>query len=381
MALQIQFDEKELDSNVQIILQASALEDAKIVQKGYQILNNSIDLFIQEYQLAFQKINTFQLGLKNLIKEWHKIKRSLVKKDEDYKQTSQYIEYLNQRSNFLKEHFTNELKDTVLNIYFLAFKIQEYLNAALGQQVITAYVFQENGEIDPQVLLSTNMQDFLKVDISSSGNIILRYKENQENLNNHIEKLQELIRVDDKNNNNYQKLVNTYNKVHTRYKNYPVKRKRGSYILWLYPNSGQKWNGAYVSSFGSVNEAYAYYLFNIDIFNPRIIQEDDMELFMHYLLINVTNESGMLSGDFQNNLMEIAVKSANASALSLKQIYNLVVKLKKQKTNNFQEIMNFLKKEKDKLEKRAKPINKSLKLSLQYIADENLSVIMKDLNK
>ena len=106
-----------------------------------------------------------------------------------------------------------------------------------------------------------------------------------------------------------------------------------------------------------------------------------MELFMHYLLINVTNESGMLSGDYKNNLMEIAVKSANASALSLKQIYNLVVKLKKQKTNNFQEIMNFLKKEKDKLEKRAKPINKSLKLSLQYIADENLSVIMKDLNK
>ncbi len=378
MALQIQFDEKELDSNVQIILQASALEDAKIVQKGYQILNNSIDLFIQEYQLAFQKINTFQLGLKNLIKEWHKIKRSLVKKDEDYKQTSQYIEYLNQRSNFLKEHFTNEFKDTVLNIYFLAFKIQECLNAALGQQVITAYVFQENGEIAPQVLLSTNMQDFLKVDVSSSGNIILRYRENQENLNNHIEKLQELVRVDDKNNNNYHKLINTYNKVHTRYKNYPVKRKRGSYILWLYPNGGQKWNGVYVSSFGSVNEAYVYYLFNIDIFNPRIIQEDDMELFMNYLLINVTNESGILSGDFQNNLMEVAVKSANASTLSLKQIYNLVVKLKKQKINNFQEIMNFLKKEKDRLEKKARPINKSLKSSLQYIADEHLSTITKD---
>jgi len=33
------------------------------------------------------------------------------------------------------------------------------------------------------------MKDFLNVEVSSSGNLILRYRENQEILNNHIDKL------------------------------------------------------------------------------------------------------------------------------------------------------------------------------------------------
>jgi len=93
---------------------------------------------------------------------------------------------------------------------------------------------------------------------------------------------------------------------------------------------------------------------------------------MNYLLINVTNESGLLAGDFQNNLMEVAVKSADASALGLKQIYTLVKKIKKQKINNFQEIINFLQKEKQKNTNKSKPINKSLKSALQTIADKYL---------
>ena len=63
---------------------------------------------------------------------------------------------------------------------------------------------------------------------------------------------------------------------------------------------------------------------------------------MNHLLTNVTNESGLLAGDFKNNLMEIAVKSADASVLGIKQIYILVKKIQKQKIQNFEGIVKFL---------------------------------------
>lgn len=360
-----------------MILQASTSFEAEKVQQAYEALNNNIALFIENYDIAYQKINIFQERLKTIIKRWHKIKNSIKRKDENYKDSSQYQNYLEERKSFMQESFTNDLQETFLNLYLLAFKIQQYLNAALGQEVVTAYVFQEQGNIAPKVLLSTNMKDFLKVEVSSSGNLILRYRENQENLNNHVQSLKQITNNDDTNYRNYQKLAITYNKAHKRYRNFPLKKKRGSYVLWLYPYGGQKWNGAYVSSFGSVNEAYAYFLFNLDNFNPSNILEEDMEIFMDYLINKITNESGMLAGDFQNGIMEVAVKSADASALGIKQIYNLAKKIK-EKTNNFQEIVSFLEKQKKKNENNAKPINKSLKSALQNIADKHIEPAIKN---
>jgi len=136
-----------------------------------------------------------------------------------------------------------------------------------------------------------------------------------------------------------------------------------------------------VSSFGSINEAYVYFLFNLENFNPTNISEDDMEIFMNYLLVNVTNESGLLAGDLKNNLMEIAVKSADASALGIKQIYILVKNIQKQKIQNFEGIVQFLQKEKEKNTNRARPINKSLKTSLQNIADKYVSQAISSLTK
>ena len=380
MAIDIDFDQGELDSNTQIILQASTKAEAEAIQKSYQILNNSINTFIQKYELAYQEINAFQNNLKEIIKNWNRVKASLTTKTQNYKESSQYIEYINCRRSFMEQNFNERLKKITLDIYLLAFKIQQYLNAALGQKVTTAYVFEQHGEIAPKVLLSTDMQDFLKIEVGSSGNLVLRYRQNQENLRRHIEKLQEQLPVKNE-DQHYQKLITTYNKAHSRYTNFPLKNKRGSYVLWLYPYGGQKWNGVHVSSFGSINEAYAYFLFNLENFNPTNISEDDMEIFMNYLLINVTNESGLLAGDFKNNLMEIAVKSADASALGIKQIYTLVKNIQKQKIQNFEGIVQFLQKEKEKNTNRARPINKSLKTSLQNIADKYVPQAMSSLTK
>lgn len=380
MAVDVDFDQGELDSNTQIILQASTKAQAEAVQKSYSILNDSINTFIENYELAYQEINAFQNGLKEIIKNWHRIKNSLIISTQNYKESSQYLEYIKLRQSFMEKNFNERLKKITLDIYLLAFKIQQYLNAALGQKVVTAYVFQQHGEIAPRVLLSTNMEDFLKVEVSSSGNLILRYRQDQENLRRHIEKLQEQLPVKNE-DQHYQKLITAYNKAHSRYTNFPLKNKRGSYVLWLYPYGGQKWNGIHVSSFGSINEAYAYFLFNLENFNPTNISEDDMEKFMNHLLTNVTNESGLLAGDFKNNLMEIAVKSADASVLGIKQIYILVKKIQKQKIQNFEGIVKFLQKEKEKNANKAKPINKSLKTSLQNIADKYVPQAIGSLTK
>ena len=380
MAIDIDFDQGELDSNTQIILQASTKAEAEAIQKSYQILNNSINTFIQKYELAYQEINAFQNNLKKIIKNWNRVKASLTTKTQNYKESSQYIEYINCRRSFMEQNFNERLKKITLDIYLLAFKIQQYLNAALSQKVATAYVFEQHGEIAPKVLLSTDMQDFLKIEVSSSGALVLRYRQDQENLRRHIEKLQEQLPVKNE-DQHYQKLIITYNKAHSRYTNFPLKNKRGSYVLWLYPYGGQKWNGVHVSSFGSINEAYAYFLFNLENFNPTNISEDDMEIFMNYLLVNVTNESGLLAGDFKNNLMEIAVKSADASALGIKQIYTLVKNIQKQKIQNFEGIVQFLQKEKEKNINQTRPINKSLKTSLQNIADKYIPQAISSLTK
>ena len=380
MAVDVDFDQGELDSNTQIILQASTKAQAEAVQKSYSILNDGINTFIKNYELAYQEINAFQNGLKEIIKNWHRIKNSLIISTQNYKESFQYLEYIKSRQSFMEKNFNERLKKITLDIYLLAFKIQQYLNAALGQKVATAYVFEQRGEIAPKVLLSTNMEDFLKVEVSSSGNLVLRYRQDQENLRRHIEKLQEQLPVKNE-DQHYQKLITAYNKAHSRYTNFPLKNKRGSYVLWLYPYGGQKWNGVHVSSFGSINEAYAYFLFNLENFNPTNISEDDMEKFMNHLLTNVTNESGLLAGDFKNNLMEIAVKSADASVLGIKQIYILVKKIQKQKIQNFEGIVKFLQKEKEKNANKARPINKSLKTSLQNIADKYVPQAIGSLTK
>ena len=97
MAIDIDFDQGELDSNTQIILQASTKAEAEAIQKSYQILNNSINIFIQKYELAYQEINAFQNNLKEIIKNWNRVKASLMIKTQNYKESSQYIEYINCR--------------------------------------------------------------------------------------------------------------------------------------------------------------------------------------------------------------------------------------------------------------------------------------------
>jgi len=56
-------------------------------------------------------------------------------------------------------------------------QFQDYLNAALGQLVTTAYVWSGAAKI-PETYVIHDMSDFLKADVDRYGNVVVRYRNN-----------------------------------------------------------------------------------------------------------------------------------------------------------------------------------------------------------
>jgi len=243
------------------------------------------------------QINNFETQLKHTIKTWHEFKASCQQNGEEYKNTTQYDQYLKDRARIRSESLSAQTKQEILDTYILAMQFQEYLNAALGQQIATTYVWVGAKGI-PETYVIHDMSKFLKLDVDKYGNVVVRYRNNLNMLKSHAQKIEASIQTNE--NFNYALLKSTYHTTFERYNSHKV-AKGGAYILWLYPYEGQKWNGVYVSSFGSINEVYATLLLH-EHFNPNNIPEDNMEQFMNEVL-NVTNLSGTLEGDTTVGLM------------------------------------------------------------------------------
>lgn len=363
--LDINFDQSQLDKETQTILNASTSNQAEILKQAYNVINKLAISFNDTYINVTRELEIFENDLKNIIKSWHNFKASCLQGGVAFKDTNEYDEYLKNRAQVRSKIFSNEMQQKILNMTSLAMKFQQYINAALGQKVATAYVWVNTKGI-PETYIIHDMSQFLKTDIDRYGNIIVRYKNNAELLRNHTQKIQNLIKQDSI-NFEYSILKSTYKTAFDRYHRYPIK-KGGSFILWLYPYGGQKWNGVYVSSFGSINEAYATLLLH-EHFNPTDTPEDNMEQFMS-AVIGVTNLSGTLQGDTTVGQMQVAIKSKNATTLSIEQLYNIAQGLIKNKFNNFSEIKNYLINIKMNNKNVQQQINKSLKESLRQITDQ-----------
>ena len=363
--LDINFDQSQLDKETQTILNASTSNQAEILKQAYNVINKLAISFNDTYINVTRELEIFENDLKNIIKSWHNFKASCLQGGVAFKNTNEYDEYLKNRTQVRSKIFSNEMQQKILNMTSLAMKFQQYINAALGQKVATAYVWVNTKGI-PETYVIHDMSQFLKTDIDRYGNIVVRYKNNAELLRNHTQKIQNLIKQDSI-NFKYSILKSTYKTAFDRYHRYPTK-KGGSFVLWLYPYSGQKWNGVYVSSFGSINEAYATLLL-YEHFNPTDTPEDNMEQFMSAVM-GVTNLSGTLQGDTTVGQMQVAIKSKNATILSIEQLYNIAQGLIKNKFNNFSEIKNYLINIKMSNRDIQQQINKSLKESLKQITDQ-----------
>ena len=363
--VEVDFDDKEISNNTQIILNASTQAEAHSVEEGYKIIIQTAKTFSEKYQIMLNLISNFQDAMKHTIKTWHAFKASCQVNGENFKETTQYDEYLKARLRIRAENFSNQIKQEILNTYELAMKFQEYLNAALGQEVVTAYVWVGAKGV-PETYLIQDMSDFLKVDVDRYGNVVVRYKNNARLLREHAEKVEKSIKQDTK-DFNYSLLKSTYKTAFDRYHGHK-RPGGGAYVLWLYPGGNPKWNGVLVSSFGSINEAYTTLLLHQQ-FNASDVPEDNMEQFMSYVL-DVTNLSGTLQGDTTVANMEVAVKSNQATTLSIEQLYKMAQDIVQNKLSNFQAIQNYLIKKKKQNKDNEHAINVSLKDCLQDIADE-----------
>ena len=368
----IQFDKNELDVNTKIILNASTSVEAQEVQKSYKIIIQTASKFIEKYQIMIKQISNFEIALKRTIKAWHSFKANCKANGAAYKDTTEYDIYLKERLRIRKQNFSQEIKKGILETYQLAMKFQEYLNAALGQIVATTYVWVGSKGV-PETYVINNMSDFLKVDVDRYGNVIVRYRNNAKMLREHATKIEQSIQQDTK-NFNYSSLKSTYNTAYQRFNKYK-RSNGGAYILWLYPYSGQKWNGVLVSSFGSINEAYATLLLHEHFIHTNV-PEDNMEQFMSYVM-KVTNLSGTLEGDTTINNMQMAVKSNQATTLSIEQLFNMAQEIINNKLNNLQAIQEYLIKKKKENKEAQRSINVSLKQTLQNIANETIGETIK----
>lgn len=365
-AVDVIFDQNEIQRNTNIILEAATEEQAKAYQQSCQIIIKTAQVLIQKYQIMLELIYNFESSMKQTIKKWNALKTSLFKDDESFKESTYYDQYLKERANNRIKYFSNQIKQEILNTYKLAMEFQQYLNAVLGQKVETAYVWTGVDKI-PETYVINDMSDFLKVDIDSSGNVVVRYKDNVTMLRQHAEKVEASIKENP--DFNYSLLKSTYKTIYDRFTKYK-KRGGSSLVLWLYPYGGQKWNGVFVSSFGSINEAYATLLLH-QHFNATNIPEDNIEQFMNNVM-KVTNLSGTLQGDTTVNNMQLAIKSSQATTLSIKQLYEIAQNIVQNKINNFQAIKNYLIEKKKQNKQAEHNINISLKEILQNIANETI---------
>lgn len=377
MLVNIQFDENEIDRNTKTILQASTSEETETVKEGYQIIIKTAKQFNEKYIRMMELTSNFQNELKHLIKSWHSFKSNCQKNGQEYKNTTEYDEYLRSRAKIRRENFSTQIQDQILETYKLAMQFQDYLNAALGQLVTTAYVWSGAAKI-PETYVIHDMSDFLKADVDRYGNVVVRYRNNARLLRQHAQKIENLIKQDNP-HFKYELLKSTYQEIANRFSTYKLSGGRGSYILWLYPYEGQKWNGVLVSSFGSINEAYSTMLLH-EHFDPTNVPQDNIEQFMSYVL-GVTNLSGTLQGDTTVGQAEIAVKSKGATTLSIEQLFQMAKDIVNLKLNNFNAIQQYLNKKKKENKEAESSINRSLKEILQNIADENIGNIIQGISQ
>lgn len=153
-------------------------------------------------------------------------------------------------------------------------------------------------------------------------------------------------------------------------------RGGGSYVLWLNPNKHPAWHGAFVSSFGSVNEAYAAAFLRRQ-FNPVDTPEDDIEILMNGVL-SVTNLAGALEGDISLNGVEYAVKSKGASTLSLNQLLVLADEIIN-KDFSQSGLQKFLEDVKQDQRAKAASINKAIEVNLETTVDADVTSYINNL--
>lgn len=237
------------------------------------------------------------------LKRQSQIRRQVGKTN--VQQVDEYIKNKEKVHEFL-------ISDIPKKLYHASFEFQNKLNEFLGQQVKMIFVVE--GASGPELYEMTS-EEILRFDYSSSNQLSARYKVTSDDLGKSLKHLE----INESNLNfSLTGLKTTYSEVLARYR---ISRSKNLRLLMWKP--GNSWKKMTISAEGDINEAYAAFVF-LNKVSPSFKRTMEYNIgdFAQGVAA-VDNMSGLLKGDVSVGNIEYGIKSADASALGLKQMENL----------------------------------------------------------
>ena len=313
------FDEEELKAIIEELeeIEAQGVKEIAVKEDLPQLKKIAAEFILVAFEVQ-EQIRTIELRMAHQKKMRHQIMADLGV-------TGKFIpSYETEQYKINREELNNMLRSQeVENLYRAAFKFHEDINAILGQEVHTI-ILLTGAEGEP-LLFDLSMEDIF-------NNKILSYEETSKTsklnarFRTSAKQLQEvgfqaLERDNLGDNLNVKNLNLTYMEVIRRYNNYK------SIVMWLFPSNPKTWNRMKVSARGDIAEAYA--MFFLKKANYDFMGEGEKNI--HYFMIEgvgeVDNVSGLLQGDVTSGKYEYAIKSADASYMSIVQMLPLANKI------------------------------------------------------
>lgn len=273
-------------------------------------LKEIVDERFVKLKAAARKYQTIMADAEIALKEFRDAQRrksQLIKSYGKDKNVYQEVEAYRQYKAITDNFFNSGMPQKIVGA---AFELQDAANIALGQEVETVFVF-ENEEGKPELYQLGHVTDFLKYDTASrTYNLTARFG----TLKGEIGGLQQ-ARMDNlfDESINMANLDATYKEVMWRYRYSKIKT-----VMWLNPNPPEKWNLMKVSAEGDINEAYAAIVLQRLGKSYNNGMEQNIQDYMEEVG-KVDSASGLLQGDVTVSNIEYAIKSANASIPGLVQ--------------------------------------------------------------
>ena len=313
------FDEKEINAiieeleniEVQGVKEIVANEDLPYLKRiAAEFLSTAIE--VQEC------IRTIELRMVAQKKLRHQIMAELGV-------TGKFISsYETEQYKINREELNNMLRgQEVEKLYRAAFKFHEDLNLILGQEVHTVILLTDNEGMP--LLFDMSMENIFNQKVlsfeetSKTSRLNARFRTTAKQLQE--AGFQALERDDFNDDLNIRNLNLTYVEVIRRYDNY----KR--LVMWLFPSNPRTWNKMVVSARGDIAEAYAMFFLKKASYNFMGEGEKNIHYFMIDGVGEVDNVSGLLQGDVTSGKYEYAIKSADASYMSIVQMLPLANKI------------------------------------------------------
>lgn len=330
------FDEAKKLASKQI---NNIIEESYTNSELYKSAKNFIDIY-QSYQKDIQIYTEQTTIIVNMLRK----KKDYAKMDANT--LSQKIEAAKAEASkaYSLINKQNKIQQKLIKVYESAKNFQKECNAILGTEIKLIFVAKTKTNT-PQIFDISNLklEQYTHLDrasFSRGGILKLRF----DNLS--VEKLNELG-AKQITNNEYQKQIDSLYSEIMRRIDIAKEKSGGTYLMYKWSN---EWNLVKINTLGDLDEAYANLVLNYHISDVKESwlgqgsMDEQIHYFMNYLW-QVNNASGFLKEDIyggqdpkSNKNIFYGVKSADASMMGLKQIYNfaLIVYSKGENKNDSQ---------------------------------------------